>query len=213
MQHQLPLAAAVPSTPEVYGFRYIESFLPADEAWALFDHCMSFRWQRELIRVFGKQYRAPRLTAWYGDPGARYRYSGVTREAETWTRPVSAVRDVLCRELGARFNFVLANRYRDGNDCVGWHADDERDLGTEPLIASLSLGATRRFRIRRNREIGSGVQPEGNERRGGPWSIDMTHGSLLVMTGRSQADFKHALARTRRSVGERINLTFRWAEG
>ena len=106
------------------------------------------------------------------------------------------LRQILNARLNVHFNFVLANFYRDGKDYVGWHADDEPDLGSRPLIASISLGESRRFRVRHNsRKVTE--------------SIDLVHGSLLIMRGQSQSHFKHCLAKTKRLVNSRINLTFR----
>ncbi len=138
----------------------------------------------------------PRLTAWYADPGVRYGYSGQALEPAAWPASLDTLRRELRARLGCDFNAVLCNAYRDGQDAMGWHADDEPELGPEPVIASLSLGATRRFRIRPRR---------GGESVG----LELESGSLLLMDGRSQADYCHALVRTRRPVRPRINLTFR----
>ncbi|MEO8011625.1 MAG: alpha-ketoglutarate-dependent dioxygenase AlkB, partial [Dokdonella sp.] len=105
--------------------------------------------------------------------------------------------DELAQRLGIRFNGVLANRYRDGQDSMGWHSDDERELGEQPLIASLSFGAVRRFRLRHKN---SGAKPI---------AIELESGSLLVMAGATQQNYRHDLPKTARAVGERINLTFR----
>lgn len=153
-------------------------------------------WSQHHVILFGRRLPSPRLSAWIGDAGARYRYSGVLHEPLAWTPELAGVRERLRGELGAGFNSVLANRYRGGADCMGWHADDEPELGPQPLIASLSLGATRRFRLK----------PRGGDDGLG---IDLGHGSLLLMAGETQSRYLHALPRTRASVGERINLTFR----
>ena len=153
-------------------------------------------WRRERLTMFGREVTAPRLVAWYGEAGTAYRYSGVIRRAMPWRGPLRA----LALEVGAalqwRFDYVLANRYRDGADMLGWHADDERELGAEPVIAALSVGAERVFRLRPRHGGASTAQ-------------QLQHGSLLVMWGRSQRDYKHCLPRTSKPVGERISFTFR----
>lgn len=152
-------------------------------------------WTRHRVRLFGREHLAPRLSAWHGDAHARYRYSGVWHEPHPWTPALAAVRDALREALGLSFNAVLANRYRDGRDAMGWHRDDEAELGDRPVIASASFGAPRRFDLRHD----SGLRE----------ALVLDHGSLLVMAGASQSRWRHALPRTARPTGERINLTFR----
>jgi alkylated DNA repair dioxygenase AlkB len=151
-------------------------------------------WRQETIRMFGKLVPVPRLTAWFGD-GA-YTYSGIRHTPAPLPPVIAGLRAEVEGLAGVRFNSVLANRYRDGSDSVAWHADDESELGAEPTIASLSLGAPRRFSIRHNAS-------------GKRWDVILRHGDVLVMSGRSQADYQHAIPKTRRPVGERTNLTFR----
>ncbi len=154
------------------------------------------QWEREIFKIYGKSISAPRLTSWFSDPMVSYRYSGKKRIGKSFTPELFQLRQILNAHLNVHFNFVLANFYRDGKDYVGWHADDEPDLGTRPLIASISLGESRRFRVRHNsRKVTE--------------SIDLVHGSLLIMRGQSQSHFKHCLAKTKRLVNSRINLTFR----
>ncbi|ALN79254.1 alpha-ketoglutarate-dependent dioxygenase AlkB family protein [Lysobacter antibioticus] len=155
------------------------------------------RWEVHRIRLFGREHDSPRLSSWIGDADAHYRYSGVDFRPYPWPEALGPIRERLMRELGVGFNSVLANRYRDGRDAMGWHSDDERELGPRPVIASLSLGATRRFALKHRRRA---------ELKG---ALELGHGSLLVMSGPTQANFRHALPRTVRPVGERINLTFR----
>jgi alkylated DNA repair dioxygenase AlkB len=153
----------------------------------------------DTFRMFGRTVRVPRLIAWHGDPGCRYRYSGQTYEPAPWTPGLARIRALLCARTGIAWNAVLANYYRDGSDSVGWHSDDERELGPERddiAIASLSLGATRRF-VMRHRASG--------ERR----AFDLCAGSLLVMRGTTQRHWRHALPKTAARVGPRLNLTFR----
>jgi alkylated DNA repair dioxygenase AlkB len=154
-------------------------------------------WEVHRIRLFGREVDSPRLSCWIGDPDAAYRYSGSLFAPHSWPLALAALRTRLERDAGQPFNSVLANRYRDGRDAMGWHSDDEPELGPQPVIASLSLGATRRFALK------SCVT-------GGPkLGLDLPHGSLLLMRGDTQRNFRHALPRTARPVGERINLTFR----
>lgn len=154
-------------------------------------------WSQHRVRLFGREMPAPRLSAWIGDPGAAYTYSRVRHEPLPWTATLATLRERLQASTGARFNSVLANRYRDGRDSMGWHADDEAELGERPLIASISLGAARVFQLK----------PRGGGR---TQSVTLGHGSLLLMGGDTQRLYVHALPKTARPVGERINLTFRW---
>lgn len=165
---------------------------------ALFDDLLrNVAWDVHRIRMFGREVASPRLSCWIGDAGAAYRYSGTRFEPHAWPEALRTLRVRLADELGVAFNSVLANRYRDGRDAMGWHSDDEPELGPQPVIASLSLGATRRFQLKRRDGTG--------ERR----AIDLPHGSLLVMAGDTQTHYRHALPRTAKPVAERINLTFR----
>nr|WP_043290844.1 alpha-ketoglutarate-dependent dioxygenase AlkB [Pseudoxanthomonas spadix] len=154
-------------------------------------------WETHRLRLFGRWVHAPRLSCWIGDPGAVYRYSGRTFAPQPWPHALLPLRQRLREELGVDFNSVLANLYRDGRDAMGWHSDDEPELGPEPVIASLSLGAARRFVLRRRDD--HAVKQ----------ALVLEPGSLLVMRGASQRDWQHALPRTARPGGPRINLTFR----
>jgi len=155
-------------------------------------------WRDEEILLFGRRVAVPRRVAWYGDPGASYTYSGTPHHPEPWTPALTCTRDRVQELTGARFNAVLLNLYRDGRDGMGWHADDEPELGPNPVIASVSLGATRRFCLRHRR------------RRDLRIDLPLAHGSLLLMSGATQHHWVHALPKTTAPVGERINLTFRW---
>jgi alkylated DNA repair dioxygenase AlkB len=169
-----------------------------DEALRLFTALRAgIRWHQEEIVIFGQRRRVPRLVAWHGDPGASYRYSGTDHDPEPWTTDLERIRARVSELSGAAFNAVLLNLYRDGRDGMGWHADDEPELGRDPVIASVSLGAPRRFCLRHRR------------RKDLKRDLALPHGSLLVMAGPTQHHWVHALPKTRRPVGERINLTFR----
>jgi len=169
-----------------------------EEASRLFDALRTgIRWRQEEVTIFGQRRLVPRLVAWHGDPGASYRYSGTDHHPEPWTPDLEHIRARVSGLSGAEFNAVLLNLYRDGRDGMGWHADDEPELGRDPVIASVSLGAPRRFCLRHRR------------RKDLKLDLELPHGSLLVMAGPMQHHWVHALPKTRRPVGERINLTFR----
>lgn len=154
-------------------------------------------WEVHRIRIYGRQVDSPRLSCWVGDAEARYRYSGTDFLPHAWPPVLRTLRERLRETLATDFNSVLLNRYRDGRDAMGWHSDDEPELGAQPVIASLSVGAPRRFQFRR--------RGEPSLRR----ELVLGHGDLLVMAGDTQRLYQHALPRTARPVGERINLTFR----
>lgn len=153
-------------------------------------------WQSNTITMFGKQHLEPRRTAWFGEDGATYTYSGIRLSPLPWTTTLLTLRDTCERYSNTSFNSVLLNLYRDGNDKMGWHADNEPELGVEPVIASLSLGVTRRFRFRHrlSKEI---------------VECELPSGSLLVMSGATQSFWVHEIPRQVRITEPRINLTFR----
>jgi alkylated DNA repair dioxygenase AlkB len=175
--------------------RYAPGFLAAADADRYFEYLLTHvRWEARQ-GAFGRP--MPRLTAWFADQGIDYRYSGVLHTGAGWDATVSEIRRRVEEVTGGRFNSVLLNRYRSGQDSVSWHADDEPELGEAPLIASVSLGAPRKFALKHK---------DGSDRR----DYVLAHGSLLVMGGTLQRHYLHALPKTSQSVGERINLTFRW---
>ena len=174
---------------------YWGGFFAPDEAHALFDALRAeIRWERHRVRIRGREVDCPRLSGWEGD--AAYAYSGVTLRPAPWTTEVVAVRRRIEAAAEERFNSVLANLYRDGGDRLGWHADDEPELGPAPVIASASFGAARRFLLR-------------PKRGGASVPVLLEPGSLLVMRGATQRHWLHSLPPTRRPVGPRLNLTFR----
>jgi alkylated DNA repair dioxygenase AlkB len=161
-------------------------------------------WEQSTITIAGRAVSIPRLNAWYGDRGMSYRYSGTRFEALPWTSEITELRskvqetaDGFCGSVQFAINSALLNLYRDGSDSVGWHADNEAELGPRPQIASVSLGASRRFVLkhRRNKEQ--------------KMELELTSGSLLLMLGDLQQHWLHAVPKTRKPVGERINITFR----
>lgn len=154
-------------------------------------------WKQDSIGTPGGVKPLPRLTAWQGEPGAVYIYSGIRNEPLPWSTTVLVLKNLAEEVTRAHFNSVLLNRYRSGNDSMGWHADRERELGPTPVIASVSLGAARRFDLRHN---GTGTIR----------TFELTSGSLLVMRGSTQAQWRHRVPKAPAVQGERINLTFRW---
>ncbi len=153
-------------------------------------------WEQRAITVYGKTHPQPRLVAWFGDPGTSYTYAGLTLHPTTWIDPILQIKAVCEVIAGITFNSVLLNLYRNGDDTVGWHSDDEPELGPNPIIASVSLGATRRFDLRHK------VTKETVK-------TLLLPGSVLVMAGSTQAEWVHQVPRTKRVGEARINLTFR----
>jgi alkylated DNA repair dioxygenase AlkB len=154
---------------------------------------------QESIVLFGRTVPMPRLTSWHGDPGCSYAYSGRLFQPSSWTPELGAMRDRLSAREGCTFNSVLVNHYRDGQDAMGEHADDEPELGPSRLdvrIASVSLGAPRRFVLRHKKT--RAVIP-----------FQLGEGSVLVMGGTTQRHYRHHVPRTRNALGPRMNLTFR----
>ena len=177
---------------------YMPGFVPAEERDAVLARIDETTvWRQELIRMYGKEMPVPRLTAWHGDPGRTYSYSQIALEPVPWTGPLLALKAMVEAACGVGFNSVLLNRYRDGRDSVAWHSDDEPELGPRPVIASVSLGASRRFHLRRKADHGDRVD------------ITLAHGSLLLMAGSTQHEWEHQVPKTATKVGPRVNLTFR----
>ncbi|MEH6571355.1 MAG: alpha-ketoglutarate-dependent dioxygenase AlkB [Halioglobus sp.] len=158
--------------------------------------CEDVDWEHREVTVYGKKHLQPRLVAWFGNPGTAYTYAGLTLQPTPWIDPILEIKAVCEMIAGTTFNSVLLNQYRDGDDTVGWHSDDEPELGPNPTIASVSLGAARRFDIRHKatKEMVKVLLPSG---------------SVLMMTGRTQSEWSHQVPRTRKVNEPRINLTFR----
>lgn len=179
--------------------KFIRSFLPKSQADRIFDVLLKETPRRQdPIKVWGKLYLQPRLSAWYGDPETLYSYSGIRLEPLSWTATLFAIKADIEKISGTRFNSVLINQYRDQQDSVGWHSDDEPELGRDPVIASLSLGETRTFKLKHK-----------TNRHEKPRAIDLPHGSLLLMAGATQRCWLHAIEKERSPKQPRINLTFR----
>lgn len=178
---------------------------PDAAAAAMADLQAQIGWDTHRIRLFGRAVDAPRRSCWIGDPGAAYTYSRTRFEPRPWPPALLPIRDRLQAQTGGRFDSVLANLYRDGRDSMGWHSDDEPELGARPLIASLSLGAERRFLLKPRDRRWRG--PDGRLPRA--FALTLPPGSLLLMAGETQRHYLHALPSTARPVGPRLNLTFR----
>ncbi|MFL9897862.1 alpha-ketoglutarate-dependent dioxygenase AlkB [Paraburkholderia fungorum] len=155
-------------------------------------------WRSESVTIYGKKFLQPRLIAWYGDPRKKYSYSGVALEPLPWTPTLLEVREIVQNLSGETFNSVLLNYYRDNNDSMGFHSDDERELGPTPTIASLSLGAPRTFTLKHK------TRPELK-----PVRLNLPSGCLLVMKGTTQKFWKHGIDKLAKPCGPRVNLTFR----
>ena len=178
--------------------QFAPSWLEPPEADALLEALRGqIAWETHRIRIFGKEHDSPRLSCWIGDAGASYVYSRVRFEPRPWPPALASLRARIDQASGVAMNSVLANLYRSGQDAMGWHSDDEPELGARPVIASLSLGGTRRFRFRHRRDHSK------------TFALELPHGSLLLMSGDTQANWQHALPRTARPVAPRLNLTFR----
>lgn len=174
-------------------------FLTVDGADDLLDTLLrETPWRQEHIKLFGRRIPLPRLTAWYADAGLKYRYSGIACETLALTPALSSVRKQLEQRFAVRLNSVLLNLYRHGSDCVGWHADNEKELGARPSIVSLSVGATRHFNLRHIND------------RALRYSLALTHGSALLMAGTTQQYWQHRIPKTKKPSGVRVNLTFRF---
>lgn len=179
---------------EVY---YLKNFLSSSEADSFMPLLTEeLEWRQDQITLFGKTHPVPRLQAWYGTPEASYSYSKIQLKPIPFTASLEGLRERLKQQLALEFNGVLCNLYRKGSDYAAWHSDNEKELGRDPIIASLSLGEVRKFSLR---HLGDGetihLYPEA--------------GSLILMKGALQHYWKHQLAKTARKVNPRINLTFR----
>ncbi|MFN1533353.1 alpha-ketoglutarate-dependent dioxygenase AlkB family protein [Vibrio jasicida] len=174
---------------------YDPNFLSNLEADRYFSNLRStLPWQQERITMFGRSVLQPRLQAWHGD--VAYTYSGLTMSPHPWTPDLNELKARCEAIANVQFNSVLANLYRHGQDSMGWHQDNEPELGRNPVIASVNLGETRRFLLR---NLHCKTQLE----------YELSHGALLIMAGELQHHWKHAVPKTAKPKGKRINLTFR----
>lgn len=177
---------------------YYPQFFDKEQADIIYTELLQeIAWQQDNITVFGKTHPQPRLTALYGNEGKPYSYSNITMQPNPWITLLQKIKYFIEATTECQFTTVLLNQYRDGKDSNGWHADNEKELGTNPIIASLSFGAERVFQLKHN-TIADAKK-----------SIVLEHGSLLLMKGSTQHFWKHQIPKTAKPIGNRINLTFR----
>lgn len=185
----------LPFDGEVYFF---PKFFEEKECRYFFERLQEeIQWKQESIRLFGREMLQPRLTAWYGDAGRSYSYSGITLQPRDWTTALLQIKSRIEAVAQVRFNSALLNLYRHGKDSMGWHRDNERSLGQNPVIGSVSFGETRTFRLRY-------YKPKDMIK-----TIQLNNGSFLLMKGATQHFWEHQVPKTTRKVNERINITFR----
>ncbi len=186
-----------PELPDAELF-YLPHFLAKEEADFLFDALyQNIPWQQDPITVFGKTYLQPRLTSLHGLKGLPYTYSGIQMQPHPYTPELTDLQEKISQHTTAIFTSVLLNLYRDGKDSNGWHADNEKELGKNPIIASVSLGEKRFFHCKHRKDPAA------------KFKLELSHGSLLIMGGAMQHHWLHHIPKTARKIGPRINLTFR----
>lgn len=177
---------------------YYPQFFEKEQADIIFAELIEeIPWQQDEIRVYGKIHPQPRLTALFGNEGKPYSYSNITMQPHPWNLLLQKIKMKIENIAAVNFTTVLLNQYRDGKDSNGLHADNEKELGINPVIASLSFGAERTFQLKHNFEK--------DQKK----SIILEHGSLLLMKGTTQHFWKHQIPKTAKPIGPRINATFR----
>ena len=177
---------------------YHPAFYNKSESDILFKTLLeTIEWKQDKIIMYGKELPLPRLSAWYGDNSKPYTYSGITLNPLPLTNELLLIKQRIEEEAKVKFSSVLLNRYRDGQDYVGWHMDAEKELGKNPVIGSVNFGATRKFQLRRI--------DDHKEK----FEVELKHGTLLVMQGTTQHFWQHQVPKTATKIGERLNLTFR----
>ncbi|NRA46259.1 MAG: alpha-ketoglutarate-dependent dioxygenase AlkB [Oligoflexales bacterium] len=175
---------------------FIKNWLGKEQADDIFAQLMALKWHDEYIKMFGKTVKVPRKVIWVGDEGASYTYSQVKHKPRPWPDCLNKLRSKIVESYGQTLNSALLNLYEDGKDYMGWHSDNEAELGIEPVIISISFGASRRFLIK-------------SKSTGQKYEYLLEHGSLLVMRGSTQEKFRHSLPKMLRVNEPRINVTFR----
>ena len=177
---------------------YYPHFLPKSEATLFFNELLEkVAWQHDDITIFGKTYKQPRLTALYGNNGKPYSYSNIVMRPHPFMAPLTTIKERVENIAKIEFTTCLLNLYRVGKDSNGWHSDDEKELGQNPVIASVSLGEERYFNLRHKKDKSQ------------KHKLLLQHGSLLLMQGETQHNWQHQIPKTAKEVGPRINLTFR----
>lgn len=193
---------------EKYGFEkitlpdanleYYPNFLPVETSNFYLESLLkTLQWEQYSIKLFGRTIPQPRLTALYSVTPQAYTYSGLTLNPLPFTKELQDLNAIIRDLIGVSFSHCLANLYRDGNDSMGWHSDDEKELGKHPIIASISLGAVRNFKLKHK------IDPKKK------FALPLSHGSLLIMKGSTQEFWKHQLPKSKKIKEPRINLTFR----
>lgn len=178
-------------------YRYFPNFFnrtDADRLLKAFEE--NIEWKQEEMQMYGKILKFPRLTAWYGDDDKPYSFSGITLKPLPWTAELSEIKDLIEPLSDVEYNSVLLNLYRDGNDSISWHSDDEKELGQNPIIASVNFGQERDFQLK-------------NKATGEKLNIKLQHGSLLIMQGAMQHHWQHQVPKRKNIDKPRVNLTFR----
>lgn len=178
--------------------KYYPNFFNKEESDTYFNSLLKhINWQQDNITVFGKTYKQPRLTALFGNNAKPYSYSNITMYPEDFSEELQQIKNKVETKVNAKFTTCLANLYRNGNDSNGWHADNEKELGQNPIIASVSFGAERYFHLKYKKDKSLKKK------------LLLQHGSLLLMQGKTQHYWLHQIAKTKKEIGQRINLTFR----
>jgi alkylated DNA repair dioxygenase AlkB len=177
---------------------FYPGFFSPDESDYYFNSLRNeIQWKQEPIKIFGKEVMQPRLTAWHGDSDKPYTYSGITMQPHPWTKSLQSIKQKIEAVAGIKFTSALLNLYRDGSDSMGWHRDNEKELGDQPVIGSVSFGATRTFQFR-NYKTKKDLK-----------SLELTNGSFLLMRGDTNHYWEHSVPKKRQVLKERINITFR----
>jgi len=178
--------------------QFYETFFEKIESDKLFyDLISTINWHQDKMVIFGKEVYLPRLSAWYGDEQNAYKYSGISLSPLPWSSVLLDIKNKIDAVSGVKFNSVLLNRYRNGNDSISWHSDDEPELGKNPVIGSVNFGATRRFMLKHKFDKSL------------KYEVLLKHGSFLLMSGELQHYWLHQVPKTSQKIGERVNLTFR----
>jgi len=179
--------------------KFCPNFFDKTESDSIFENLLTeIKWRSDKIKLYGKEIDLPRKTAWYGELGKQYKYSGIQMLPEPWTPTLLKIKLAIEKTANNKFNSVMMNLYRDGNDGISWHTDAEPELGKNPVIGSVSFGQARRFmlRHRNNKEL--------------KFELELTHGSFLLMGGATQHFWQHQIPKTSKKLKPRINLTFRF---